>query len=81
MKTVKTRLFTIKDKEDGKRYLMKLTGEPKTQKQFRDSFPEFAEEYDFRTIRWLEGSTEISKFTGVSVSLVFDSQDNPFFEV
>jgi hypothetical protein len=81
MSKVKCFLFTVKDKHDGKRYLMKLTGEPKDAKGFRESFDDNAEDLDLRTVRWLENYEEVSNYTGPPfVSQVCDSNDNPFFE-
>ena len=74
------RNFTIKNKEDGKRYLFELVGEPKTMKEFREAF--FSpEEYDFRTIRWLDTErTVLGHIGGVHVDPIYDSRDNAFVE-
>ena len=80
MNTVKVFQFTIRDKEDNKRYLMELTGEPKSTSEFKEAFSS-PEDFDFRTIRWIGEYQKVSNYQGVNVELVYDSNDNPFVEM
>ena len=73
-------LFTVKDKGDGKRYLMKLTGEPKDREEFHRVLKGVNSDFDARTIRWLDSYHEATNFKGVHCGRVYDSNDNAFVE-
>jgi hypothetical protein len=79
-KPVPVCLFTVKNKLDNERYLMKLTGYVETREQFNKLISSDYNYCDLRTVRWLDSWTELSFTEGIHVDHVYDSQDNPFKE-
>jgi len=80
MNTRPVHLFSVKSKEDGKRYLFTLTGAVLNLKELRRCWT-FSEDFDLRTIRWIDKWERVSNYTGAaSVTPLYDSNDNYIVE-